>query len=331
MSNDFSGIFKTLRKEKYLTQEQIAELLGVSPKAVSRWENSATYPDVTLLPKIAEFLGTTVDGLLGVSKTEKPAKGLSPMLGLHLNRNFTAEEKESGIEVIRRVVVYATMTRRNGVLSLEKEIPGEQSAFMQAAIRCIVDSCDPVFIEKLLNNLILAENYSGTQLLERLLIMEGMLLVQQGYNPWMIAFNLLAILGEGYLSRVDEVSMVHKNKAYAQVVMSLRNRVVSPVSVPFEETVIHFSNYEMQRVIREIDQRHIADAIHGCGDEVIYRFLDNMSENMCASVCEDLLRINSSDDKIKMQKTTQRAQDHIQSVIEALLEQRQIVRRKKED
>lgn len=54
---------RRLRLEKKLTQEQLAERLGVSAQSVSRWETSATYPDVMLLPKIAELFGVLVDEL----------------------------------------------------------------------------------------------------------------------------------------------------------------------------------------------------------------------------------------------------------------------------
>jgi len=74
MINNFSELFKILRKEKKLTQEQIAEILGISPQAVSRWENAAAFPDVTLLPQIAEYFETTVDELLGVKKINKEQK-----------------------------------------------------------------------------------------------------------------------------------------------------------------------------------------------------------------------------------------------------------------
>ena len=60
-----------LRKEKGITQEDMAEKLGVTPQAVSKWENDISYPDILLLPKIAEMLGVTVDELLsGESKKE---------------------------------------------------------------------------------------------------------------------------------------------------------------------------------------------------------------------------------------------------------------------
>ena len=53
-----------LRKEAGLSQEALAEELGVSRQAVSKWENGITCPDVMLLPDIARYYGITVDELL---------------------------------------------------------------------------------------------------------------------------------------------------------------------------------------------------------------------------------------------------------------------------
>ncbi len=53
-----------LRREKKLTQEQLASALGVTSAAVSKWETNAAMPDVTMLCPLARMLGITVDGLL---------------------------------------------------------------------------------------------------------------------------------------------------------------------------------------------------------------------------------------------------------------------------
>lgn len=53
-----------LRREKSLRQDDLAQMLEVSPQAVSKWENDQTCPDITLLPALARILGVTVDELL---------------------------------------------------------------------------------------------------------------------------------------------------------------------------------------------------------------------------------------------------------------------------
>lgn len=59
----FAANLRRLRLDKRLTQEQAAERLGVSAQSVSRWETSATFPDVMLLPEIARLYGVLVDDL----------------------------------------------------------------------------------------------------------------------------------------------------------------------------------------------------------------------------------------------------------------------------
>jgi len=67
----FKDKIKKLRKEKDMTQEELAEYMGVSPQAVSRWETGTTCPDIFALPALAELFGVTIDCLLGVDEKEK--------------------------------------------------------------------------------------------------------------------------------------------------------------------------------------------------------------------------------------------------------------------
>lgn len=62
---------KNLRTQQHITQEQLAEALEVSPQAVSRWENATTFPDISVLPVIANYFDVTTDYLLGVDAIHK--------------------------------------------------------------------------------------------------------------------------------------------------------------------------------------------------------------------------------------------------------------------
>ena len=64
----FAQNFKQFRRDADLTQEEIATALGVSPQAISRWETGATYPDIELLPIIAEYFSVSIEQLLGVEQ-----------------------------------------------------------------------------------------------------------------------------------------------------------------------------------------------------------------------------------------------------------------------
>ena len=71
MNLNFADHFKHLRKEKGFTQEKIAEILDVSSQSVSRWELGMCYPDVELLPTIANYFGVSVDSLLSNDAVSK--------------------------------------------------------------------------------------------------------------------------------------------------------------------------------------------------------------------------------------------------------------------
>ena len=65
---------KELRKARKITQEQLADAIGISFQAVSKWENHIALPDITLVPALANYFNVTCDELLGVRLMEKKEK-----------------------------------------------------------------------------------------------------------------------------------------------------------------------------------------------------------------------------------------------------------------
>lgn len=93
---------KQMRNAKGNTQEELANHLGISVQAVSKWERGEGYPDITLLPGIAFFYGTTVDSLLGVSEIEKQSKIESYME--EYNQNGNLGKIEANIILMRKAI-----------------------------------------------------------------------------------------------------------------------------------------------------------------------------------------------------------------------------------
>ena len=71
MKNTIGARIAEQRKQKGMTQEALAETLGVSAQAVSKWENDVSCPDISLLPALAEKLEISLDELLGGKKAEE--------------------------------------------------------------------------------------------------------------------------------------------------------------------------------------------------------------------------------------------------------------------
>ena len=62
---------RKLRRENDMTQDQLAARLGVTYQSVSRWENGTAYPDMELLPPLAQLFRVSIDTLLGMPEEEK--------------------------------------------------------------------------------------------------------------------------------------------------------------------------------------------------------------------------------------------------------------------
>ena len=87
------GFLRELRKEKELTQEQLAEKFGVSSRSVSRWENGNTMPDLGILVELADFYEVDIKEIIdGERKSESMKK----------------EEKET----LRKVADYAEVEKK---------------------------------------------------------------------------------------------------------------------------------------------------------------------------------------------------------------------------
>lgn len=91
---------KRLRHEKGITQETLADFLGVTFQSVSRWERGESYPDITMLPVIAQFFKVSVDELLGVNKSEDEEE-LTKLLEEYDNLRWDAELKWKTLDKLR--------------------------------------------------------------------------------------------------------------------------------------------------------------------------------------------------------------------------------------
>ena len=71
MNIKIGTIIKKLRQENNITQDALATAIGVTPQAISRWESEGGYPDIELLPPLADFFSVSTDELLGYKLSER--------------------------------------------------------------------------------------------------------------------------------------------------------------------------------------------------------------------------------------------------------------------
>ena len=89
MEVNMGGKIRQLRKQKNISQEVMAQALGVSFQAVSKWETCAAMPDVAMIPAIASFFGVSTDELFDFNLIDQEKKSAGSVLdcrGIPLHR-----------------------------------------------------------------------------------------------------------------------------------------------------------------------------------------------------------------------------------------------------
>ena len=87
---------KKLRKNTNMTQEELAEMLSISPQAVSRWETNSAMPDITLLPSLCNVFHVSADELLGIdtAKQDQEINEIREKANAKSSRGYTEEARE---------------------------------------------------------------------------------------------------------------------------------------------------------------------------------------------------------------------------------------------
>lgn len=145
---------RQLRRERELTQEEVANHLGISFQAISKWERGEGYPDITLLPLIANYFSVSVDWLLDMNGIE--AKTRYDEINRTWEDNRMQEKHAENVELMRTalreypndplllVQLSASLERlaREAVSDAEKRECIRQSVEVQERILSYCDDCE---------------------------------------------------------------------------------------------------------------------------------------------------------------------------------------------
>jgi len=275
------------RKKIGYSQEKLSEMLCISPQAISKWENGHTLPETSLLPVLAQIFDCTIDDIIMPAYTfdekieaekpdtlEKQAENIAQMVIKQIGENVVSkEEKEECIPVIERIVELAQKVRREGLLSLEVEIPEEQNFFLQKGLQLAVDSIEPETIERLLQGMILADNRKGSELLSRKIIIQGIINIVNGNNPKAIYEILLSMLGEEYLLNSEQY-LTSQNTVQKQLefLQSIADMKAAPECEEFEAFILALNRRSLQILLRHVNSSGLVIALYGCSRALAEQF-----------------------------------------------------------
>ncbi len=179
MKSNFAENIKALRKERQITQEQLAEAMGVSSGAIYKWEQAISTPDIEVIMEIARFFGVSVDALVGfqvcISDKERIVKALK---NIKLDKCY--EDRWEEVEGwLRRYpndfeIVYHSGVLYNlaGIETGNKQYLSRSIALMNHACSLLSQNRDPQISKTSLSRdmafayLLLGEDRRGLELLK---------------------------------------------------------------------------------------------------------------------------------------------------------------------
>lgn len=158
---NIASVIVTKRKEKGLTQDALAEYMGVTKASVSKWETAQSYPDITLLPGLATFFNISIDDLIGYmpQMTADDIKRTYQKLSLDFSRKPFDEVYEACEGIIKKYYACFPLLLRMALLLINHymlaKAPERQIEVIKEAITLcerVRTECDDVWLVKQANS-----------------------------------------------------------------------------------------------------------------------------------------------------------------------------------
>ena len=205
----------------------------------------------------------------------------------HFSCEFTDEEKEKCCEVIGWMVEYATKARMWGLLGLESELENGNIStdVLKEGLALIVDAKQSDKVREILLDIMEKGGYAGFDLLKRIIMAEGVLLIQDGYHPVEIAKRLSAILGEQYTSPIEAAERMEEGrKAREKLIDELNESEKASVNNGFENG---FSEYgdALWYYLEKMNIENLICALHGCSKSFIVSTIDAAPLELDFEIC----------------------------------------------
>jgi hypothetical protein len=215
---------------------------------------------------------------------------------------------QSVVDAIVLTVEAATLGRKEGLLALEDRFNDyvadtNLEKFMSKAMILVVDATDPFLVSEILTGRYWANNYTGNDALACYCLIRGILLVQQGENPYSIERILLSVFPMDIVDEVEKEIDIKRNEirkqTEAQILQwyeeweGIDQKVIDfkPKIENFEALIQKYDDKDIQRILREVDNADLELALIVVSKECRNKFLNNMSTRLRAMILEDMQNI----------------------------------------
>jgi hypothetical protein len=210
-------------------------------------------------------------------------------LMLKLNAKFTEEDRDACAPVVDVMVEVAKTARSSGLLALEDYLSKDEEPFFYAGISMLTDGYDHDDIKQILTAMLVSGGFTGAELLKRLIMAQGLIMVYKGLHPDFIYRYLLAMIGEEYLA----FEVIEKATAESLLDKFIDEQWDNPKSFTEEEikqmpnaceldTILdlnHISKIDLQKVLHDANDIDVRCMLRFCGSSNMGTLLENVSRS----------------------------------------------------
>lgn len=213
---------------------------------------------------------------------------------LNLGAQFTPEEKKKCFPTAHKMVNLTNVARENGMVALEKEIIREDNEFLKIGVNLLVNGTTSDLVESILCSFILSGRCEGTELLDKLIVVQGLIAICERHSPFVVAHFMASMLGEEYLPELINIA----NKTDDLNVCINEHTFCLPESKKFEERLLKLTITELAHVLMPTDYKVLAIAFQGCSKSFVHSMKEGVSVNYFSQICRALTQMVSTKEAI---------------------------------
>ncbi len=204
------------------------------------------------------------------------------------------EAKRHCLALIADIIHQATSARNYGLLSLGKQAEENPSFLLRKGLQLALDGVNSRTARTILELYIFTGDYTGKDLLERCIIMEGVIGILDGMHPKLLKELLLSFLGEsGHVMYKEEFEVREKEKLESYLKTVAKKTAASDSAAQLGKEIEHLADKDIKRFLQIVNVDDLAKAIKELDGKIQIRLFDNLPERGARLLLEAVEQLNS--------------------------------------
>ena len=206
------------------------------------------------------------------------------------------EEKRECLNLVSELIDLSKVARRNGLLSLVPYAENNSSFLLRKGLQLVVDGVNPAVTREILESYILSGDYSGKELLERCIVLEGVAAIQKGLHPKVAKEFLLSFLGEESYT-VFEEKFDGRDRDTLQTYLQKLEATAVPSDSRLDTIITKLKNEQIEKFLMEINTGDLAKTLKSLGGQAQIMLFNNLSEKAANALVDVLNDLDSMDEE----------------------------------